>query len=68
MIFSNDQMTNDALLNTLGDELSAAWVRFYAIEADSRPGELEYDRQKTGGRGDQDCRRGLRVTGRFEQP
>jgi hypothetical protein len=22
----------------------AAWARFYAIEADSRPGELEYDR------------------------
>ena len=44
MIFSNDGTTNDALLNTLGDELAAAWVRFYAIEVDSRPGELEYDR------------------------
>jgi hypothetical protein len=44
MIFSNDQTTNEALLNTLGDEQAAAWVRFYAIEADSRPGELEYDR------------------------
>ena len=44
MIFSNDRTTNDALLNTLGDELAAAWVRFYAIEVDSRPGELEYDR------------------------
>ena len=44
MIFSNDRTTKDALLNTLGDELAAAWVRFYAIEADSRPGELEYDR------------------------
>ena len=43
MIFSNDR-TKDALLNTLGDELAAAWVRFYAIEVDSRPGELEYDR------------------------
>jgi hypothetical protein len=44
MIFSNDRTTKDALLNTLGDELAAAWVRFYAIEVDSRPGELEYDR------------------------
>jgi hypothetical protein len=43
MIFSNDQTANEALLNTLGEELSAAWVRFYAIEADSHPGELEYD-------------------------
>jgi hypothetical protein len=43
MIFSNDR-TKDALLNTLGDQLAAAWVRFYAIEVDSRPGELEYDR------------------------
>jgi hypothetical protein len=24
--------------------LAAAWVRFYAIEVDSRPSELEYDR------------------------
>ena len=37
MIFSNDRTTKDALLNTLGDELAAAWVRFYAIEVDSRP-------------------------------
>ena len=47
MVFSNDQATNDeidALFNTLADEQAAAWVRFYAIEADSRPGELEYDR------------------------
>jgi hypothetical protein len=44
MIFSNHQTTNEALLNTLGDEQAAAWVRFYAIEVDSRPGELEYDR------------------------
>jgi hypothetical protein len=44
MIFSNDPTANDALLNTLGEEQAAAWVRFYAIEADSRPGELEYDR------------------------
>ena len=44
MIFSDDRTTKDALLNTLGDELAAAWVRFYAIEVDSRPGELEYDR------------------------
>ena len=53
MIFSNDRTTKDALLNTLGEEQAAAWVReeqaaawarFYAIEVDSRPGELEYDR------------------------
>ena len=44
MIFLNDQTTNEALLNTLGEEQAAAWVRFYAIEVDSRPGELEYDR------------------------
>ena len=44
MIFSNDQTTNEALLNTLGEEQAAAWVRFHAIEVDSRPGELEYDR------------------------
>ena len=44
MICSNDQTTNQALLNTLGEEQAAAWVRFYAIEVDSRPGELEYDR------------------------
>ena len=43
-MFSNDQTTNDALLNTLGEEQAAAWARFYAIEVDSRPGELEYDR------------------------
>jgi hypothetical protein len=44
VVFPNDQTTNEALLNTLGDEQAAAWVRFYAIEVDSRPGELEYDR------------------------
>jgi hypothetical protein len=44
MIFSDDRATKDALLNILGDELAAAWARFYAIEVDSPPGELEYDR------------------------
>jgi hypothetical protein len=53
MIFSDDPITDDALLNTLGEEQAAAWmreeqaaawVRFYAIEVDSRSGELEYDR------------------------
>ena len=53
MIFPDDPTTNDASLNTLGEEQAAAWVReeraaawarFYAIEVDSRPGELEYDR------------------------
>ena len=43
MIFSDNRTAKDALLNTLGDELAAAWARFYAIEVDSRPGELEYD-------------------------
>ena len=47
MMFSNERTTNDALLNTLGEEQAAAWVReeqaaawarFYAIEVDSRPG------------------------------
>ena len=41
-IFSNHQ--TDAVLNILGEEQAAAWARFYAIEVDSRPGELEYDR------------------------
>ena len=41
-IFSNHQ--TDAVLNILGGEQAAAWARFYAIEVDSRPGELEYDR------------------------
>ena len=44
MTLSNDRTTKDALLNTLGEEQAAAWARFYAIEVDSRPGELEYDR------------------------
>jgi hypothetical protein len=53
MIFPDDRATNNAPLNTVGEERAAAWVReeraaawvrFYAIEVDSRPGELEYDR------------------------
>jgi hypothetical protein len=44
MIFSNDRTAKGALLNTLSEEQTAAWARFYAIEAGSRPGELEYDR------------------------
>ena len=44
MIFPDDRTTNEALFNTLGEELAAAWARFYAIEVNSRPGELEYDR------------------------
>ena len=46
MVFSDNQATNDeieSLLDTLADEQAAAWVRFYAIEVDSCPGELEYD-------------------------
>jgi hypothetical protein len=48
MIFSDDRADKDALLNTLGDELAAACTRFYAIEVDSRPGELEYNRVLAG--------------------
>ena len=50
MIFSNHRTTKDAMLITLGEEQMAAWAReeqrarFYAIEVDSRPGELEYNR------------------------
>ena len=44
MIFSNDRTTNNALLKVLSEEQAAAWARFYAIEVDSGPGELEYDR------------------------
>ena len=44
MSFSNDGTTNEDRFNTLGEELLAAWARFYAIEVDSRPGELEHDR------------------------
>ena len=53
MIFPEDPTTNDALFNTVGEEQAiawvreekaAAWARFYAIEVDSCPGELEYDR------------------------
>ena len=44
MILSNDETANEDRLNTLGEELLAAWARFYAIEVDSCPGELEYDR------------------------
>ena len=43
MIFSDDRTSKDAR-NTLREERTAAWARFYAIEVDSRPGELEYDR------------------------
>jgi hypothetical protein len=35
MIFSDDWTSKDALLNTLGDELAAAWARFYVVEVDS---------------------------------
>jgi hypothetical protein len=44
MMFSDDRTTKDALLNTFGEEQTAAWAPFYAIEVDRRPGELEYDR------------------------
>jgi broad specificity phosphatase PhoE len=43
-MISNDQTANDMPLNTLGEEQAAAWARFYAVEVNSRPGELEYDR------------------------
>ena len=47
MVFSNDPPANyadEAVFNTLADEQAPAWARFYAIEVDSCPGELEYDR------------------------
>jgi hypothetical protein len=44
MIFSNHRTTKDAMLIALGEEQMAAWARFYAIEVDSRPSELEYNR------------------------
>ena len=44
MIFSNEWTPEDALLKTLSEEQTAAWAQFYAIEVDSSPGELEYDR------------------------
>jgi hypothetical protein len=44
VIFSDDETSIDALLNTLGEARAAAWARFYAIDPDGRPGELEYDR------------------------
>ena len=44
MIFSNDRTRDNALLKALREEQTAAWARFYAIEVDSSPGELEYDR------------------------
>jgi len=36
---SDGRTSKDTLPNTLGEELSAAWARFYAIEVDSRLGE-----------------------------
>jgi hypothetical protein len=53
MMLSNGRTTKDKLLNTQSEDQTAAWVReeqaaawarFYAIEVDSSPGELEYDR------------------------
>ena len=77
MIFRTIGRRKTHCLNTLGDELAAALMRFYAIEVDSRPGELEYDRALAakkleaavaeivatgGGRPERDD------AGRFEQP
>jgi hypothetical protein len=45
VVFSDVPPTkDDAAFNTLADEQAAAWARFYAIEVDSCPGELEHDR------------------------
>jgi hypothetical protein len=71
MIFSNDQTTNEALLNTLGEEQAAAWVRFYAIEVDSRPSMIGRSppprdwtpRSPSSSRHPED---GLRPTGHFD--
>ena len=71
MIFSNHRTTKDAMLITLGEERAAAWARFYAIEVDSRPGELEYDRALSAAkdwtpRSSRQPEGGLRATGPFE--
>jgi hypothetical protein len=49
MNVSNDQFTgsgilNQAWLDAIGEERAAAWARFFAVAADSNPGELAYDR------------------------
>jgi hypothetical protein len=38
------ETSSDAQRIALGEERVAAWARFYAISADSTPGEVEYDR------------------------
>ena len=38
------ETSSDAQRIALGEERVAAWARFYAIAADSTPGELEYHR------------------------
>ena len=43
MIFSDDRL-RQRHCSTLLARRAAAWARFYAIEVDSRPGELEDDR------------------------
>jgi hypothetical protein len=41
---SDCDLGHTANLTQEGRGQAAAWARFYAIEVDSRPGELEYDR------------------------
>src|SRR5271156_5632379 len=38
------QVEDDLMTTGPFEEKAAAWARFYAIEVDSCPGELEYDR------------------------
>ena len=42
--FTDLGISNEAWLNTIGEEQAAAWARFFAVAADSKPGELEHDR------------------------
>jgi hypothetical protein len=42
--FTGSGILNQAWLDTIGEERVAAWARFFAVAADSNPGELEYDR------------------------
>ena len=74
MIFSDDRTSKDALLNTLGDELAAAWARFYAIEVDSRRANLSTigrspwprNWRPRSSRSSRQPEDGLRATGPFE--
>ena len=71
MIFSDDRTSKAALLNTLGEERTAAWARFYATEVIAVPVNLSTiersppprDWTPRSSRPPED---GLRATGPFE--